>query len=942
MAAEAIVSTLLENLASIALDEIDKEVRCIINVHREVENISSNFRAIQAVLEDAERQQVEKQKAGVRDWLDKLKEISFDIENALDEWSTAISKSKLEKEELKVCSFIPSPSFCFNRGKLLCKTAHKIQELNERLDNIAKERERYGFKELNVEKPKREETTSLINVEEICGRLKDEERIVNMLLNEGRTEELGSALHMISIVGAGGIGKTTLAQLAFNNEKVKSHFVEKIWVCVSDPFDEMWIAKVILKSVCPVDEKDAVEKLDRLEDALQRLKNSIEGKKFFLVLDDVWTEQYGKWDRLKQSLSHGCPGSKILVTTRKENVAITMGCNTIFPMEQLSEEEGWSLFSQIAFFGRSNKDFEDLEEVGKKIARKCKGLPLALKTIGGLMRLKKTVKQWQLVLDSEIWELEVAEEGLFHPLMFSYYDLSSQLRQCFLYCAIFPKDHVIEKNKLIKLWMAHGFLKGTQRQDVEMVGEDYFNDLAMRSFFHDFEKDENGGIVKCKMHDIVHDFARFLTRGDCLIVERSSIEGFSFNGRARHVMLINTKSSAFSNCIYTAENLHTLLIDQTKNGWNPCYHDLVKLFDKLKCVRTLRCGFPQIVKYPKQIGKLMHLRHLDLSNNRQLEELPEAVCDLYNLLILDISGCWRLKSLPYRVGNLINLWHLQNEETFAVSFMPKMEKLTCLRILSLFLILGDGKGAALSDLGELNHLQGKLEINGLGNVRDEWEAKKAQLQNKEGLTSLSLMFGPTDRSQVSETSILVLKALTPPSDLERLEIWGFTNPTMWVWPNWIVSLAKLKNLELSYCDNVEHLPPLGKLPSLESLRLNWLKKVKKVGVEFLGIETPLFPCSWSVVAFPNLKSLEFLFMEEWEQWDYGIRGEEDLTIMPRLSSLTIYDCRELKALPDHILQNATLQSLNITRSPMISNCSERGRRWNPLRDIDLLEDVVEG
>ncbi|GLT99771.1 hypothetical protein SLE2022_171890 [Rubroshorea leprosula] len=218
MAADAIVSTLLENLAAIALDEIDKEVRCIITVRREVENISSNFRAIQAVLEDAEWQQVEKQKASIRDWLDKLKQISFDIENALDEWSTAISKSKLEKEELKVCSFIPSPFFCFNRGKLLHRTAYKIQELNERLNNIAKERERYGFKELNVEKPKREETTSLINVEEICGRLKDEERIVNMLLNEGRTEILGSGLHMISIVGTGGIGKTTLAQLAFNKQ----------------------------------------------------------------------------------------------------------------------------------------------------------------------------------------------------------------------------------------------------------------------------------------------------------------------------------------------------------------------------------------------------------------------------------------------------------------------------------------------------------------------------------------------------------------------------------------------------------------------------------------------------------------------------------------------------------------------------------------------------
>ncbi|GKV30483.1 hypothetical protein SLEP1_g39286 [Rubroshorea leprosula] len=892
MAADAIVSAVLEKLTSIALDEIEKEVRLVINVRREVDKLRSNFRAIKAILEDAERQQLEKGKVNVRDWLDKLKGVSYDIDNALDEWRTAILKSELEPEP-KVCSFVPSPSYCFNRGKLLLKTAHKIQALNERLDVIANERERYGFKVLNSEKPKRDETTSFIDVAEVMGRVEDKERIVNMLLNKGRNEEIGSKLQMISLVGIGGIGKTTLARLAFNNEEVKSHFDAKIWLCVSDTFNEMKIAKDILKFVIGNADKDviefvvekmdklrgaitekeklrdAIERLDKLEDVLQYLKTSIEGKKFLLVLDDVWTEEYGKWDQLKHLLlSNGSQGSKILVTTRKEGVARVMGCE-LFEVGQLSEEEGWSLFSEIAFFGRSSDDRRNLEEIGRKIANKCKGLPLALKTLGGLLRLKKDIIGWQTVLESEVWKLREAEEGLFHPLMFSYFDLPPHLKQCFSYCAIFPKDYVIEKKMLIELWMAQGFLKGTQ--DMEMVGENNFNDLSMRFLFQDFEMDKNGSIIKCKMHDMVHDFAMFLTRGECLTMGSSSSIQCS-NGKTRHLFLMmqTEETTAIQTC---TENLHTLLIES--NGRNPISHiELLKLFDKLKCLRILKCSDSRIKKCPKQIGKLIHLRHLDLSKNEKLKELPEAVCDLHNLLILDISGCYRLKRLPHRMGNLINLLHLRNERT-ALEFMPKgLEKLTSLKTLNVFVVTH--KGAALSDLGNLNHLCGTLIIGGLGSVRDQREVEKAQLQNKKGITNLTLISDPNvfPMSQANKPLSIVFEALKPPSGLETLEF------------------------------------PLGKLPSLKSLRVDGMRKVKKVGVEFLGIEMSLSPSSSSVVAFPNLKTLWFSRMqewEEWEEWDFGSKGE----IMPCLSSLAIDDCPKLKKLPNYILRNTTLQQLSI-------------------------------
>ncbi|GLT28400.1 hypothetical protein SLA2020_033400 [Shorea laevis] len=393
---------------------------------------------------------------------------------------------------------------------------------------------------------------------------------------------------------------------------------------------------------------------------------------------------------------------------------------------------------------------------------------------------------------------------------------------------------------------------------MEMVGENNFNDLSMRFFFQDFEMDENGGIIKCKMHDMVHDFAIFLTRGACLTMESSSsIQAFNFRPHHLLLMMHNEDGTTIPTCIYSAESLRTLLIES--NERNLISHmELLKLFDKLKCLRILKYSNCGIKKCPKQIGKLIHLRHLDLSGNQSLKKLPEIVCDLCNLLILDITRCYGLKRLPCRMGNLVNLLHLWNENTYNLNFMPKgMERLISLRTLNKLVVTRNG--AALSDLGNLNHLRGILEITGLGIVRDVKEAEKVQLQSRKGLTSLSLQFDANSlpMSQANESPSLVLEALRPPLDLETLNLYVYNSPHAYIQPSWIVSLTKLKKLVIWGFVNDEQLPPVGKLLSLESLTVGNMKKVKKVGVEFLGIEMSLSPSSSFVVAFPNLKSLSF-------------------------------------------------------------------------------------
>ena len=373
--ADALVSIVLEQLSSIVFQEVGQEVRLVVGVDNEVDKLASNFRAIQAVFADAEERQLKDQL--VKHWLDQLKDVSYDMNDILDEWETAIAKSKMKVNEhprktaRKVCSMIFS-CLCFREVGLRRDIAHKIKELNERIDGIVIEKDRFHFKssEVGIKQLEHQKTTSVIDAAEVKGRENDKDRVKNMLLSESSQ---GPALRTISLVGMGGIGKTTLAQLVYNDHEVETHFDKRIWVCVSDPFDETKIAKAILEAL-----EGSAHNLIELQTLLEKIQSLIREKKFLLVLDDVWNEDSTKWEQLRNSLKCGClPGSSILVTTRKRNVAKCMGSSPstdILELGLLSTDECWSLFSQLAFFEKNCKERGDLEDIGRQIAAKCKGL----------------------------------------------------------------------------------------------------------------------------------------------------------------------------------------------------------------------------------------------------------------------------------------------------------------------------------------------------------------------------------------------------------------------------------------------------------------------------------------------------------------------------------------------------------------------------------------
>ncbi|XP_008219361.2 PREDICTED: putative disease resistance protein RGA1 [Prunus mume] len=923
--AEALVSVVLQQLASITLEQIEEEVNLVVGVDQEVQNLILHLQAVQGLLQDAEERQVKE--ANVKNWLYNLKDASYQINDVLDEWNTAILKHHMEKQEkegenndlvlakrnkvrFSIPSFLGNILIYFGQigDRIIMRhdIAKRIKEINERLTWIAILRNNYNFQSTvrGTEQVERSKTTSFVDVSTIIGREKEKAEIIRTLKSES-----GDQL-VIPIVGMGGLGKTAFAQSVYNDQNVTTHFHERIWVCVSDPFEEIKIAQAIIEVLKKDDDRKNSNVFQIL---LNCISENIRDKKFLLILDDVWNPTESNWKQLKAALQNGDKNSRILVTTRKNNVANMMGETNdhMINLNKLSDRDCLELFRRIAFFDKEideTKLFD--EDIKTKIAKKVDGLPLAAKTLASLMRYKKTRKEWVAVLESKMWELEEVEQQVFQSLLLSYYDLTPAVRQCLLFCAVFPKDYKFDRNELIECWMSQEYLsmKG-DREKERMIGQQYFDNLVMRSFFQDFVKDENDDIKSCKMHDIVHDFVQFLTKNECFImevVESGKEKNMVVDNKVRHLNLMSTYNDSFPVSIYNnCKGLRTLVISTSE--LLPLPSDS---FSKLKSIRTLKLNKNSIKEVPESIGGLVHLRYLDLSFNRELKELPDSVGNLFNLETLRLMCCYGLREVPVSIRKLVNLKHLYISGCEWLKLPKEIGRLRNLQILDCLYLQDGGEDDdgifKLGDLGNLEQLQGSLYIANLKSAKDGSEAKNAELVNKKNLLHLTLHFRYFSGDAETAKDEEILNGFQVHTNLESLTIWNYHSTNLC--PSWMMSCHNLRRLEFYDVPFCGVLAPLGKLPSLEYLEINRMESVKKVGVEFLGItgETP----QTLINSFPKLKELRFHFMEEWEEWE-GVEEEDSkITIMPSLLKLEIGYCERLKALPN-FLGKAPLRELRI-------------------------------
>ncbi|XVE68895.1 hypothetical protein DITRI_Ditri09bG0106100 [Diplodiscus trichospermus] len=404
--------------------------------------------SVKAVLDDAENKQISDR--NVRNWIDELKDAVYDAEDLLDE----IAIKSLPTSNVRKASRFLSSLNPFKEG-----IESKLEEILGRLEYLVKQKDILGLKESRVEKIfQRTPATSLVDESGVYGRVEEKEAILKLLDPEHASE---NHMDVIPIVGMGGVGKTTLAQLIYNDERVKKWFDLKAWVCVSEEFDAFRVSKTILEEI--TSSPDASQNLNQLQ---LKLKEKLLGKKFLFVLDDVWHKIYVDWEELKSAFVSGSKNSKILVTTRDENVASIMrNVPTNYHLSILSDDECWGLFAKHAFAGTSPDMQPKLKVIGEAIAKRCNGLPLAAKTLGGLLRCKQDANDWNKILHSNLWDIPDDAGTILPALRLSYYYLPSHLKHCFAYCSIFPKDYEFKKEELIRLWMAEGLLEFNQEND---------------------------------------------------------------------------------------------------------------------------------------------------------------------------------------------------------------------------------------------------------------------------------------------------------------------------------------------------------------------------------------------------------------------------------------------------------------------------------------------
>lgn len=836
-----IADRVVGKLASLAV----QEVNLAWGVKSQVEELKDTMSTIRAVLLDAEKKQAKDHRLSI--WLGKLKDVFYEAEDVVDEVEFEVLRQAGGIWD-EVRNFFSSSNPLASR----CRIGHKMKNIRERLDKIAAEKSQFNlverFGDMSILHREREMTHSFVRASDVIGRQGDRENIVRLLIQSNDSTENVS---VIPIVGIGGLGKTTLAKLVYNDDRVVSRFHKKMWVCVSEDFDVQRLTKEILTSL--TDERCDHLSIDKLQN---RLRNELDDISFLLILDDVWNTNRDKWLELKAFLMGGAKGSKIVVTTRSKLVASIMGISPAYELGGLSHEECLSLLVKCAFRDGQGKQYPNLVQIGKDIIKKCGGVPLAVRTLGGLLYLKTDEHDWVSVRDNEIWKLEQKEDDILPALKLSYDELPFDLKQCFAFCSLFPKDYKFSNLELIQMWMAQGLIPSSQQnQEVEDIGNRYINELLLRCFFEDVVEEIQRVWYYFKMHDLVHDLALSVAQPECTML---NFYTQNVSKKVQHVSILDThwpkEEGDVLRFLGKLSNVRTISFPIIKAG--PTSESFVATsIGRFKHMRVLDLTNSSFGVLPNSICNLKHLRCLNLSNNNKIKKLPNSICKLRHLQILLLDGCISLEELPRDVGKMMSLRHLEvtTKETSVLGHWGR-EYFNSLRLLC---------------IRQCNYMESLMR-----GLRRLTALRTLVIADCFGRASLSVELTALETLLICNCANLDLSYGF--SGLGRLQVFGIWElPYLVTLPQWLLhgpTSNTLRHLLIHDCDNFRALPE----------------------------EDGLL----------NLTSLETLVIEECPQFSALPEGMRHLTALRRLD---IRYCPELSALPEGMRHLPSLTHLKIER-----------------------------
>ncbi|KAG2565995.1 putative disease resistance RPP13-like protein 1 isoform X1 [Panicum virgatum] len=793
-----------------------------------------------------------------------------DVEGGASDCSSSIKRRRQEVYEEHGTVAVPS------------EIAHSARKVRERFTEIKEYSDSFSLSENDGERKmvpdihSMRQTSSIVFAPRILGREDDKENVIKKLIyRSGEGSCCGSHMSVLAILGMGGLGKTTLAQLVYNDARVRQYFDLCAWVCVSENFNVDIITRKIITSLT----HNTCHHIQS-GDLQGALVDQVKEKKVFLVLDDVWNERSDYWELLCMPMlaSSRCD---IIVTTRSKAVASLVQTIPFYNLNCLSPDESWLLFQQTAFVVQEISTPPDLVEIGKSITEKCNGLPLAIKTLGSILRFESDENKWRDVLQSELWDLKQSKNEVLPALELSYKCMPMQLKRCFVSLSLFSKRIYLDEYRVVWLWKLLDLLQCDGSDDKDEIGHLYFNQLFQRSLLQNYI--DRPRVV---MHDLVHDLACFLAGEDFFRLEGD--KSIEIPQGARYMSILsNEKSIEISNA---SQSLRVITMMGNGDIENPE-------------VLFLNCKKFRIVDiYPGRLanalldamGDMRLLRHF---SHIVPVELPNSVLNLFNLQILYTD-----KPMAQGFGRLINL-----------HTVPKIQLCKC------------GCFFNIRELKNMNKIR-KLRMSGLC-IASISDANEARLHSKRNLEVLELDFNGwkscsehTERSYGNEDTVSIsgaqiLETLRPHH--QSLEVLRLNNFNFDTYPSWLGStlFSNLTELHLDKCQS-QHCPTLGELPSLRSLKIWGMEYVEHIGPEFCSLDR-------STKGFLSLVLLCFDGLCRLQEWS-GVEDGE----FPCLETLRIsgsFELRSLPLVPFSSLRSFTLsQSRNIITFPASSTLREVG------------------
>ncbi|XP_057802239.1 putative late blight resistance protein homolog R1C-3 [Salvia miltiorrhiza] len=646
---------------------------------------------------------------------------------------------------------------------------------------------------------------------------------------------------ILPITGMGGIGKTTLARHIFEHALVKEHFDICAWTTISQTYNIRETLGQVLKQVTGNLGSD-----DLSENELgEKLYKYLCGRRYIFILDDMWSVEV--WDKMRFFFPDYNDGSRVIVTTRLSNLAAELTDSNIIGMRFLDDVCSWNLFSKTVFGGDGFP--LQLEEIGKKIVGKCKGLPLSIAVIGGLLaKSELTLEYWEHIEKNLSTIVNSKnDEYCLRVLKLSYDHLPAYLKPCFLYMGMFGEDEEIRVAELMRLWVSEGFLKPIINKSLETIANEYLKELVDRNLILVHELGAVGNIKHCKMHDLLRDvsFQEAEKQRFYYVLKQHCPRGI--NSHRRIFIPESTSNRTFKNALDTMSRARSFICH--------CYNVREK-FQKFGFLRTLTTKFSS--KYLEEnVFQLVNLRYLS-AEFREGFQIPSSISLLWNLHTLIVSCRGKPTTAPVEIWKMYKLKHVKFENKGMYLPDPR-------------------SGHSDVMMENLETLKGVLDFN-----LNEEVVKRIPNTKK-----LAIRYQDEVMDRVKCLSYL--QCLSKLESLLCLIRYGSEE-----YPQSINFPRSLKKLYLGgvYFDLEEILEKIGSLPLLEKLQL--------FGGQFATR-------SWEIVEgqFPRLKYLEL-----WECWDMECWTLEG-SCLPRLEQLSLCVMNSFEEFPSEIGEIATLKLIKL-------------------------------